>query len=112
MFTDLEFRHFVILRIKDNDGEVHKFKIFDDICNEWRRIAALLDLRQLICEFEVKHAQSIRPYYYCCFDIVNEWFNRGSDRYPPTWEGFLKLLYDLELCPTLRIVIKEGTIID
>ena len=108
MFTDLAFRHFQLLRIKDNDGKVHKFKIFDAICSKWKGIAALLDLYQLVRKFEDKHMKSS---YDCCYDIFTEWFIRGSDQYPPTWDGFLKLLCDLELF-ALQRAIKEGTIID
>ncbi len=47
----------------------------------------------------------------CCRDVLIDWIKNGSPRYPPTWDGLIKLLINLELssiADTLKLALKKS----
>ncbi len=45
----------------------------------------------------------------CCRDVLIDWTKDGSPYYPPTWDGLIKLLINLELssiADTLKLALK------
>ncbi len=45
----------------------------------------------------------------CCREVLVDWIKNGSPRYPPTWDGLIKLLINLELssiADTLKLALK------
>ncbi len=47
----------------------------------------------------------------CCRDVLIDWIKDGSPYYPPTWDGLIKLLIDLErssIADTLKLALKKS----
>ena len=107
MLADLLFHHLVLLKVKVKDGKVHRIKIIDTICTEWKKLVALLDYASLAREL-IQYSNSSA--HDCCYRILSEWLVKGSTQYRPTWDGLLKLLYDLDFTE-FRNCIMKGTIV-
>ena len=85
-------KNLTIFKWKNKDGEVKKFRLKSHIFHKWRDIGNLVaSYEQLEVWAREKDANG------CCDAVLNHWLNHPPSDYPPTWEGLIELLDDIEL---------------
>ena len=92
--NELKWRDIMILHYSENREE-KILRIMSKIAVKWRELARMFDFdERLIAE---NHNNGVEFSSKCCHDVLYKWFQKGSSRYPVTWNGFICALRDIEL---------------
>ena len=83
----------MVIRWKNERGEVEKFRLKSTIIHKWRDIGNLMaiPIQQLEVWAREKDAEE------CCERVLSYWLDNPPQDYPATWEGLYELLEDSEL---------------
>ena len=87
--------HLMLIKWKDEQGQIHRFYLMDKIENKWRDIGQVLgnSIPQLD-DVSTKHRGNSRE---CCRAVLGRWLTNPPPDYPATWNGLIELLEDCEL---------------
>ena len=83
-----------LIKWTDPQGKLHKLRIVQSICPQWRNIGNLLDISDSVLESTLSHYRG--DLEECCYAVLRRWLDNGSPDYPLTWEGLLELLEDAD----------------
>lgn len=87
-----------LLSWNNHGGERKTYSVAENVKHKWQNIAILLGFQVPdITSLKSEHSNdAIR----CLIEIFDQWIRnaaqQSSDRYCPTWDGLLTLLYDIE----------------
>ncbi len=93
----------------DTDGQPQILRVRDEMSVKWEEVGDLLGLTPArLHGIDCRRRGDVRQ---CCRDVLTDWIKDGSSDYPPTWDGLIKLLIDLELssiADTLKLALKRS----
>ncbi len=96
-----------MLEWTDKDGQPRTLRVKDEMSVKWEEVGDLLELTPARLQgIDGQRRGEVRR---CCRDVLMDWIRNGSLRYPPTWDGLIKLLINLELssiADTLKLALK------
>ncbi len=96
-----------MLEWTDKDGQPQTLRVKDEMSVKWEEVGDLLELTPArLQSIDSQRRGEVRR---CCRDVLMDWIKNGSPRYPPTWDGLIKLLINLELssiADTLKLALK------
>ena len=96
-----------MLEWTDKDGQPQSLRVRDEMSVKWDDAGDLLELTPVRLQGIDSHRRGdVRQ---CCREVLIDWIKNGSPRYPPTWDGLIKLLINLELssiADTLKLALK------
>ncbi len=96
-----------MLEWTDKDGQPQTLRVKDEMSVKWEEVRDLLELTPArLQSIDSQRRGEVRR---CCRDVLMDWIKNGSPRYPPTWDGLIKLLINLELssiADTLKLALK------
>ncbi len=95
-----------MLKWTDKDGQPQTLKVKDQMSVKWEEVGDLLELTPArLRGIDSERRGIVRR---CCRDVLMDWIKNGSPHYPPTWDGLIQLLIDLELssiADTLKLAL-------
>ncbi len=97
-----------MLEWTDKDGQPQILRVRDEMNANWDVAGDLLGLTPARLQIIDSQHRDVRQ---CCRDVLIDWIKYGSPYYPPTWDGLIKLLIDLELssiADTLKLALKKS----
>ena len=106
--NNIDSAHFIVIKWKDDQGEMHKFRLMDKMKDKWEEIADLLHIPK--DELSAKYGQDTAK---CCRAVLDKWMKAPPPDYPATWDGLMELLDDVELggvLPELKTVLGKAKI--
>ena len=92
---DFTLQHLTLLKWTDSNSKNHSLRLRDELSSRWRDVGDLLGVDS--SRQDGIHAQRMGDVRLCCRDILLDWLQMEDKSYPPSWEGLLVLLEDLEL---------------
>ena len=87
-------KNLTLIKWTDPQGKLHKLRIVQSICPQWRTIGNLLDISDSVLESILSQYRGNLEE--CCYAVLRRWLDNGSPDYPLTWEGLLELLADID----------------
>ena len=98
-----------MLEWTDKDGQPQTLRVRDEMSVKWKDAGDLLELTS--ARLQGIGSQPQGDVRQCCRGVLIDWIKNGSPRYPPTWDGLIKLLINLELssiADTLKLALKKS----
>ena len=94
-FTDFSLRNLTLLNYTDQNGQSQSLRLKAELSRRWQEIGDLLGLSiPRLNSISKCHSDPLD----CCREILAAWFEMGGgERYKLSWEGFMRLLADLQL---------------
>ena len=84
-----------LIKYASSDGQIKEFRLLRNVQRHWEAIGILLGIHlHTLRGFELKRDNDLEKQ---CQDVLQTWLERGSEKYPVSWSGMLKVLEDVEL---------------
>ena len=84
-----------LMKYTSSDGQVKHYRLINRIQEHWRDIGILMGIEpSVLNNYSSIWKGNLREQ---CREVLQTWHKQGSEKYPVTWSGMLRLLEDLEL---------------
>lgn len=84
-----------LIKYTGSDGKLKDYRLIDKIQGHWRDIGILMRIEpSLLDNFKSIWGGNLKEQ---CREVFQKWFEQGSEQYPVTWSGMLRLLEDVQL---------------
>jgi hypothetical protein len=95
----------ILLKWKDEGGRQRRFRLMNKVAFKWRHFGLLF--KQEVSDLDGWEKQYLGDNRRCWEKVMGEWLDGGgTDEYPDTWEGLVRVLEDVEYTEIARELVR------